>query len=54
MLGLFVLFGGYFAVNNHYAQKQQQEMNERQNNLKATGKTEELIQRLNEMLNKTS
>ena len=36
MLGLFVLFGGYFAVNNHYAQKQQQEMNERQNNLKAT------------------
>ena len=30
MLGLFVLFGGYFAINHHYVQRQQIEIDTHQ------------------------
>ncbi|APJ03960.1 membrane protein insertase YidC [Silvanigrella aquatica] len=35
MLGLLILFGGYFAVNHHYVQKQQLEWEEQQKNQQA-------------------
>lgn len=36
MLGLFVLFGGYFAINHHYVQRQQIEIDTHQKSLQAS------------------